>query len=125
MTRALFLYCGEVKFGASCPCPKCGAESTGDVNLDIAFSDNRMAKETLGELGRVVAAIHVASTDDKLCFWAFIRYISLHHFSILGVDLKPDVQVKCDAILAQARLPQVTMRPSPREEWEAKQNRKG
>jgi len=121
MTWALCLNCGEIKFGAICPCPKCNVKSTGDMNLDIAFSDHRMAKETLQELGGVVAAIHGVSTDDELSFWAFIRYISTNHPLILAVDLKPDLQAKCDAILKQARLPDVTMRPSPREEWEAKQ----
>ena len=120
MTWALCLNCGEVKFGAICPCPKCNAESTGDMNLDITFSDHRMSKETLNELGGVVAAIHAVSTDDELCFWAFIRYVSTNHSSILGADIKPDVQDKCDIILKQARLPDVTIRPSPREEWEAK-----
>ena len=125
MTWALCLNCGEVKFGAICPCPKCNVESTGDMNLDIAFSDHHMAKETLRELGGVVAALHEASADDELCFWAFIRYISLHHSSILGVELKPEVQSKCDALLEQTRLPDVTMRPSPREQQEAKQKRNG
>jgi len=46
VTWALCLNCGEVKFGAICPCPKCNVESTGDMNLDIAFSDHHMAKET-------------------------------------------------------------------------------
>ena len=39
MTQALCLHCGEIKFGALCPCPQCQADSTGNVDLDIAFSD--------------------------------------------------------------------------------------
>lgn len=86
------------------------------MNLDIAFSDHRMAKETLRELGGVIAAIHAVSNDDELCFWTFIWYISTNHSSILSVDLDPDLQDQCDAILQQAQLPNVTMRPSPRGE---------
>ena len=47
MTWALCLNCGEKKFGAICPCPSCQAESTGDINLDIAFSDHHMSVETI------------------------------------------------------------------------------
>lgn len=125
MTWALCLNCGEIKFGAICPCPKCNTASTGNMNLDIAFSDHRMAKETLEEFGQVVAAIHRASSDDELCFWTFIRYISLNHPSILGVNLQPDVQEKSDALLQQITLPNVTMRASPREQMnEALKKRK-
>ena len=125
MTWALCLSCGEIKFGAICPCPKCQVSSTGDMSLDITFSDHRMAKKTLEELGGVVAAIHRASSDDELCFWTFIRYVSLHHSSILGVDLKSDVREKCDSLLKQLALPPVTLRPSLQEEWELKRkNRK-
>ncbi|MCA8986967.1 MAG: hypothetical protein KDA78_04970 [Planctomycetaceae bacterium] len=125
MTWALCLNCGEVKFGAICPCPRCHVDSTGDINLDIAFSDHRIAKETLSELGGVVAAIHEVSADDEICFWAFIRYVSVNHPSILSVDLNPDAEVKCDEVLKQAHLPDVTLRPSPSAEWKAKRKGSG
>jgi hypothetical protein len=112
MTWALCFNCGEVKFGAICPCPKCDVQSTGDMNLDIAFSDHNMTKETLEDFGKVVSAIHSKSDDAELCFWTFIRYISLNHSSILGVDLKSDLAQKCDALLESISLPKVTMTPS-------------
>ena len=112
MTWALCLNCGEVKFGAICPCPKCSVASTGDMNLDIAFSDHHVARESLEQLGQVVAAIQRASSDRQLCFWTFIRYVAIHHPSILGVDLKPEVQLKCDELLRQIVIPEFTMRPS-------------
>jgi hypothetical protein len=112
MTWALCLNCGEVKFGAICPCPKCNVASSGDMNLDIAFSDHNMTKGTLEEFGQVVAAIHANSEDAELCFWTFIRYISVHHSSILGVKLAPELGAKCDALLQQTRLPKVSLVPS-------------
>lgn len=112
MTWALCFNCGEVKFGAICPCPKCDVTSTGDMNLDIAFSDHNMTKGTLEDFGKVVAAIHRESDDAELCFWTFIRYISINHSSILGVDLNPDVAQRCDALLSRISLPTVTISPS-------------
>jgi hypothetical protein len=124
MTWALCLNCGEVKFGAICPCPKCQVSSTGDMQLDIAFSDHHLGRQSLEQLGAVVAAIHRVSSDEQLCFWTVIRYISLHHPTILGVNLDPDIQGKCDALLAQVALPSVSLHPSPREEWAAQLERK-
>lgn len=109
MTWALCLNCGEVKFGALCPCPECSVPSTGDIGLDIAFSDHRLAKASLEKLGEVVAAIHQASDDDKLCFWTFIHYVSLHHPSILGVDLEPELKSQADALLAGIELPEFSV----------------
>ena len=112
MTWALCFNCGEVKFGAICPCPKCEATSTGDMNLDIAFSDHNMTKESLEDFGKVVAAIHRESDDPELCFWAFIRYVSINHSSILGVNLQPDIAQRCDALLSQMSPPIVTLSSS-------------
>jgi hypothetical protein len=83
------------------------------MNLDIAFSDHNMTKKTLQEFGKVVAAIRSQSDDADLCFWTFIRYISVNHSSILGVELAPDVARKCDALLSRIALPKVTLAPSP------------
>jgi len=114
MTDALCLNCGEIKFGAICPCPKCQSGSTGDMNLDIAFSDHRFARQTLEELGAVIATIHTSSDDDQLCLWSFINYISTNHPEILRVKLEPDAKKKCERLLESLDLPSVTIRPSPR-----------
>lgn len=82
------------------------------MNLDIAFSDHNMPKETLEDFGKVVAAIHAKSDDAELCFWTFIRYISINHSTILGVELNPDVAKKCDLLLSQISLPIITLTPS-------------
>lgn len=113
MTWALCLNCGEVKFGALCPCPKCQAPSTGDVQLDIAFSDHQMGRETLEEFGHVIETLHGATDDEELCFWAFIRFVSTMHASILGVTLEPELQQRCDELIASVSIPTVQLRPSP------------
>ncbi len=68
MTWALCFNCDKVKFGAICPCLKCEVKSTGDINLDIAFSDHNMTKETLEDFGKVVGTIHSRCDDSELCF---------------------------------------------------------
>ena len=100
---ALCFNCGHTKFGAICPCPECGVASTGDMNLDITFSDHRMSVATLGAFGEVVRAIRRVCDDDQLRFWSVIRYVSVHHSDILGVEQPPEQQAACDAVLARAR----------------------
>ena len=79
MTWALCFNCGSTKFGALLPCPECQAASTGDISLDIAFSDHHMAVESLEEFGAVVRAIRQVCEDDQLRFWSFIYYVSTRH----------------------------------------------
>lgn len=110
MTWALCLNCGETKFGAICPCPACQTESTGDMALDIAFSDHHIAVETIKELGEVVRAIQRVCDDDELRFWSLIAFVSTNHPEILNVDLNPEAAARCQDVLARASPPPVTMR---------------
>ncbi|HEY1381898.1 MAG TPA: hypothetical protein VGF55_34175 [Gemmataceae bacterium] len=112
MTMALCFNCGHTKFGAICPCPECGVASTGDMNLDIVFSDHRMSVATLGAFGEVVRAIRRVCDDDQLRFWSFIRYVSVHHAEILGVEQPPDQRAACDAVLTRAAPPPVVVEES-------------
>lgn len=111
---ALCFSCGHTKFGAICPCPECNVTSTGDMNLDIAFSDHRMSVATLGAFGDVVRAIRRVCDDDQLRFWSFIRYVSVNHPDVLGVNQSPEQQSACDAVLARAHPPPVSVEESPR-----------
>lgn len=113
MTWALCLNCGETKFGAICACPACQTESTGDMALDIAFSDHRIAVETIKELGEVVRAIRRVCDDDELRFWSFVAFVSTNLPEILQVDLNPDAATRCGDVLARAQPPPVTMREPP------------
>jgi hypothetical protein len=51
MTMALCLYCGKTKFGALVPCPYCHIKGTGNIMLDIKFSDHHFSNHTLLALG--------------------------------------------------------------------------
>jgi hypothetical protein len=54
MTDALCFNCVAIKFGALCPCFECGAPASGQMNLDIAFSDHHFSRHTLEEFGEVI-----------------------------------------------------------------------
>jgi hypothetical protein len=110
MTWALCFSCGATKFGAICPCPECTVSSTGDMSLDIAFSDHHLAVETLREFGAVVRSIHRVCEDGTLCFWSFIHYVSTNHPDLLGVNLPPEQRQRCEEVIAQAAPPPVTVR---------------
>lgn len=112
MTMALCFTCGHTKFGAICPCPECGIASTGDMNLDIAFSDHRLSVATLGAFGEVVRAIRRVCEDDQLRFWSFIRFVSVNHPDVLGVNMPPEQQAACDAVLTRAHPPPVAVEES-------------
>jgi hypothetical protein len=68
---------------------------------------------TIGAFGEVVRAIHRVCEDDQLRFWSFLRFVSVNH-SILGVRMPPEQAAECDAVLARAHPPPVTVKKSER-----------
>jgi len=114
MTWALCFHCGETKFGAILPCPECNVASTGNMQLDIAFSDHRISKETIAAFGRVVQAIRQVCDDDELGIWSFLRYISINHPHILKITLDPEMATQAEAVLVAANPPLVTVVESER-----------
>ena len=117
MTMALCFTCGHTKFGAICPCPECGVSSTGDMSLDIAFSDHRMSVATIGAFGEVIRAIRRVCPDDRERFWVFISYVSTNHPSLLGVNMPPEQQERCREVLTRADPPPVTVREAAILRW--------
>ncbi len=105
MTWALCFHCGEIKFGAICPCPKCNVASTGDISLDILFSDHRFSRATLEKFGQVIQRIQSFCAADDGRFWAFLKYVSDNYPEILTITLKPPFDAKVPAILAMLALP--------------------
>ncbi|HYH68910.1 MAG TPA: hypothetical protein VD866_29725 [Urbifossiella sp.] len=82
------------------------------MSLDIAFSDHHMSVATLEAFGDVVRAIRRVCDDDQLRFWAFIRFVSVNHPTVLGVDQPPEQQSACDDVLARAQPPPVQVEES-------------
>jgi hypothetical protein len=92
----------------------CQAVSTGDFNLDIAFSDHRLSRSTLEQLGAVIKAIARRTDDQELRFWSFIHYVSSNHPSILSVTLQPDACEQVESVLSGLSVEPVEVRPPPR-----------
>jgi hypothetical protein len=110
---ALCFNCGDIKHGAICPCPKCQVKSSGNMQLDIEFSDHNYDVETLREFGGVIRAINSATTEPPIRFWAFIHYVSEHHPSILNTELRPEILAQVTEVLRGVALPPVTIRGAP------------
>lgn len=114
MTIALCLNCGETKFGALCPCLKCGAPATGHMKVDIAFSSNYLRSEALDQLGAVVVALRAASEDSDLRLAALLHYASENYPNILHIEFKPEALSEINDLLDRAQLPPLPP-PSARE----------
>ncbi len=113
MTWAMCLNCGDIKCGALVPCSNCEAPATGNIGLDIAFSDHRIPREKLQELSSVLCEIHRICGDRTLCLWTFLQYVSLHHPSILAIDLKDEAKEAVTDVLARLNLPAPGPQMSP------------
>jgi hypothetical protein len=109
MTIALCFKCGDTKFGALLECQKCDAPPTGNISLDILFTDHKFSVETLSEFGDVIKAISSASDDDALGFSAFLLYISNNYKEILTVNYDDQKTALCDALLEKANVPLITI----------------
>ena len=112
MTWALCFSCGHKKFGAICPCPECGIQSSGDINIDIAFSDHRISEESISHFGEVVKELCRVCDEPETRFYAFIHYVSQHHSSILAFEMKEEQRKKLNSILAQCIFPKFQVEPS-------------
>ena len=109
MTYALCFSCGNTKFGALVPCRECGAPASGNVDMDIAFSDHVIKLPTIEAFGAVLKALRGVCDDEDLRSWAFIRYLSVHHPDILRVELSEAEERTFDEILSRTPLPVVTI----------------
>lgn len=109
MTWALCLQCGNIKHGALCPCLECHAGPTGTPMLDIIFSDHKIVKDSLRQLGAVIAEINRRSDDPDLCRAAFFHYLSIHHPSILEISMPEADAAACQKLLDKSPLPSATI----------------
>ena len=118
MTIALCFSCGETKFGALCPCSECSAEPSGDVSLDILFSDHNYSVKTLTEFGHVIKAISAVSDNDEVNLLTFLLYISNNHSDLLQVKYEEEQEQLCMSLLEKAAVPKVTVEESPQAKME-------
>jgi hypothetical protein len=68
----------------------------------------------LKAFGAVVASIRRVCDDDQLRFWSFIHYVATRHPKILGVTVPPEQRDRCEAVVARANPPPVTVEESER-----------
>lgn len=120
MTVALCVSCGEIKWGAICPCPACGVSSTGDFQLDVLFSDHTFARPALEQLGGCVRAIAAAgpSAKGEERFWCLMLHLSLDPSELLSVTLPEQLDAAVRELYLGVRFPPLdlqtrTPEPSP------------
>ena len=114
MTTALCTNCGNLKFGAYLSCEKCGCGSTGNMDLDMAFTDHYVTERTLREFGQVVQTLRFSAKDEATAFWAFMKYVSEQYPEIIIAVVPLKYQKEADAILDRTQLPEVFVEDSPR-----------
>ena len=56
MTMAVCYKCGEIKFGAFCPCDKCGEkpETEDDLIISLAMTDHQFDMATLEKISETI-----------------------------------------------------------------------
>lgn len=107
MTIALCFHCGKTKFGALCPCGECGGGASGNLNLDILFSDHRMPVASLEKFGSVIQRIEEVEQDPMVRFWAFIKYVSDHPTDLLKAEPPAEIAEQVRRALAAAQAPTI------------------
>jgi hypothetical protein len=118
MTDALCFRCGNIKFGALCGCGECGAESSGDSKIDITFSDHHMSRASLEKFGDFIKLLHSHCKIEDVCFWAFIRFVSDKHPSILSARPPESIVADVESLLAQVEHPYIEIEPGIPEQIE-------
>ena len=114
MTVALCTNCGSTKFGALLPCDECGCGSTGNSDLDIAFTDHYLTEDTLQGFGAVIKCLRQNTQDEGVAFWAFMQHVSENYPEIILAETPSRYSASVQALLDQTELPEVTVEDNPR-----------
>jgi hypothetical protein len=105
MTWALCVGCGGLKFVVWRACRLCHTESSGDMNMDLAFSSHSLPVPLLHTLGKAMKAICEACTDKRERRFAFLKFVS-DDFPVIGtIRLPPDLEAKIPALSESIDLP--------------------
>jgi hypothetical protein len=95
------------------PCRACGFASSGDAELDLAFSDAKMTAGRLRHFGAVLAAIRAATDDEVAAFWTFIGHVSGRDPDVLSRTVPAAHRAKVEEVAGKVRWPDETAAPPP------------
>ncbi len=112
MTTALCLSCGDLKFGAFCECSNCGFTSSGNMQVDMTFSDHNYDPQTLSAFGKVIKAIAKETTRAELRYLAFLLYITKYFPEILEVKPPANLMEELEALIESMVFPAITLKIS-------------
>jgi hypothetical protein len=124
MTEALCFRCGNIKWGALCEGSECGNKPSGDSQLDIVFSDHYMSRSSLEKFGNFIKLLHSHCEKEDVCFWAFIRFVSDKHPSILGARLPESIVTDVESLLTQVEHPYIEIEPGRNEQIKRQKSEK-
>jgi hypothetical protein len=112
MTRALCLRCGDIKFGALCPCMTCCADADPDRNLAIALSDHYLAVPALERIGQLVRDLAARSPDGDARRSALLLFLA-QLGSRYARPVPEAIAPRARELLASVDVPGVSHAPSP------------
>ena len=119
MTWALCSYCGAIKFGALCKCPECGCGSSGNMDLDIQFSDHYLERSTLEGFGSIIKRIKDICDDNQTRALVFLYYVYKNYPKIIGEfnlnNISLGQKARMFAILSKLDLPRIEVKKPKKE----------
>ena len=99
MTLAICLRCGDRKVGALTQCPGCGSGPSGDLELDILFSDHQMSHGDLDHFSEVIRKINSATSGFPGSFRAFMVHVGTQYPELLTIVLPEEEVGKMEKVL--------------------------
>ncbi len=88
MTTALCLNCGALKFGALCPCPECDAETCGNREYDLFFTDHLFTVDFLEVLSEDFKDFKEFDGDDQTRLTAFLIFAAEYAPEDIRIDFR-------------------------------------
>ncbi len=92
MTTALCLNCGALKFGALCPCPECDAETCGNREYDLFFTDHLFTVDFLAVLSEDFRDFRKFDGDDQTRLAAFLIFAAEYAPEDIRIDFKETLE---------------------------------
>ncbi len=112
MTLALCLFCGSFKMGALVPCPLCGRGPSGELALDITFTDHYYPPETLKALSVNLRLIHAVAPTPEVALWCFLGFVAEHN-PWLQIDIPGHLKAQIKTLRDAVPLSPVVLQPTP------------